>query len=268
MSKFGTFRRKHEVSESCQQKYESSFIFEGTGSAVIHHFRPNRNKKAAIILTDKEGPDISIIFTLKENKEDINLQKGDYYSWEDKIYFVYENVDLVREANFIKQKSYQCNVQFEVAGKTYYGYFVSSLQRYADTLLQKNIVISDTDKPVLILPHSDWICKDKKIVIGKKPYRIVSYDDMTNAGIVYASLDRDFISDEGDPAVDVNRVRAGDEVTVAICNGYFDTDFEVEIIDLSLDSVTFRMPFGIDKIKVFSRDEEGNSVVKEVEVTL
>ena len=151
MSTFDLFRKKQQNSEDCRNKFESSFILEGTSAVVIHSLRLNVNKQAALIITDKEGPDTSLVFTYKEQVKDNELLKGDYYSWKNNIYLVYEDIDLVREVDYKKQRCYQCNASFTYNDEEYYGYYVSSLAKYVDTTLQDDLIITDNDKPILVL---------------------------------------------------------------------------------------------------------------------
>lgn len=58
-----------------------------------------------MIITDKEGPDTSLVYTYTERAKNNELLKGDYYTWKNNTYLVYEDIDLVREVNYKKQKS-------------------------------------------------------------------------------------------------------------------------------------------------------------------
>ena len=100
------------LDDCCRLKYESSFITNSTGSTTIYHVRTQTDRSAALVINDKEGPDSQIVFTDDLDDKDLNLKKGDYFIWKDKHYFVYEDYDVVREVNYIKQKAYECNVDF------------------------------------------------------------------------------------------------------------------------------------------------------------
>ena len=265
MSTFDLFRKKQQNSEDCRNKFESSFIFEGTSAVVIHSLRLNVNKQAALIITDKEGPDTSLVFTYKERVKDDELLKGDYYTWKNNTYLVYEDIELVRDVVYKKQKSYQCNVSFEFNGTTYYGYYVSSLSRYADTTLEKDLNISDNDKPILILPQVDWMAVGVKVVISGKPYKIIDFDAITNSGIVYCSLDRDFVSKQEDVIEettdsDTTFLIAGLESIVPTEFGYFKTDSKVEIVEKTYTSVKFIVPYGLNELTVTTKDKLQNDI--------
>lgn len=272
MSTFDLFRKKQQNNEECRNKFESSFILEGTSAVVIHSLRLNVNKQAALIITDKEGPDTSLVFTYKEQVKDNELLKGDYYTWKNNTYLVYEDIDIVREVAYKKQKSYQCNVSFEVDGNIWHGYYVSSLARYVDTTLQGNLNITDNDKPILILPQVDWMAVGTRIVISGKPYKIIDFDAITNSGIVYCSLDRDFVSkyenveiqNESTAAV----LTAGVESTIDTNFGYFQSSVEVEIVSKTYDKVKFIVPYGINTITITTKDELKNDITVEYKVVI
>ena len=273
MSTFKLFRTKEQNNDNCRNKLESSFILEGTSAVVIRLLRLNVNRQAALIITDKEGPDTNIVFTYKEQVKEHELLKGDYYTWKNNTYLVYEDIELVREVAYKKQKSYQCNVSFEHDGTTWHGYYVSSLAKYVDTTLQGNLNITDNDKPILILPQVKWMDVGTKIVINGKPYKIIDFDAITNSGIVYCSLDRDFISKQEDvieEQIEQNAATlvAGIESSVETSFGYFKTSTDVDIISKTYTLVKFIVPHGIDEIEITTKDNYKNDIVTKYKVVI
>jgi hypothetical protein len=272
MSTFDLFRKKQQNGEDCRNKFESSFILEGTSAVIIHSLRLNVNKHAALIITDKEGPDTSLVFTYKEQVKDNELLKGDYYTWKNNTYLVYEDIDLVREVDYKKQRCYQCNAFFIYNDEEYYGYYISSLAKYVDTTLQDDLIITDNDKPILVLPRLDWIAVGVKIVIGGKPYKIIDFDAITNNGIVYCSLDRDFIDKHEDVVVieddESDTLTAGIESVVNTYYGYFQSDVQVEILSKTYTQVKFIVPYGVNEINITTKDELKNDIVKNYKVVI
>lgn len=271
MSTFSLFRKKEQNNEDCRTKFESSFILEGTSAVVIHSLRLNVNKQAALIITDKEGPDTNLVFTYREKLKDNELLKGDYYSWKDNIYLVYEDVDIVREVAYKKQKSYQCNVSFEYDNAVWHGYYVSSLAKYVDTTLQSNLNITDNDKPILILPQTEWMAVGAKLTISGKPYKIIDFDAITNSGIVYCSLDRDFASNYEDVIEEEDNtavLTSGIETTLVTNFGYFHSDVDVEILSKTYTLVKFIIPYGINEITITTKDELKNDIVTKYKVVI
>lgn len=251
MSKYNAFRRKLDISENCIANYESSFITDGTSAVKIYSLRLNSYKQAAIIITDKEGPDTSFVYTFKERVKEQELLKGDYYTWNNNTYFVYEDVPIVLEGKYKKQRSYQCNVIVNNDDNYCGGYFVSSLAKYMDTTLQSNLNIADNDKPILILPNCDWVKNGTQVVIQNKPYKIIAVDNITNNGIAYCSLDRDFLDkfDDAVPELE-NALIAGIEQELSVENGAFETNYKVEIVSKTIDSVKFIIPYGLNEITI------------------
>lgn len=251
MSKYNAFRRKLDISENCIANYESSFITDGTSAVKIYSLRLNSYKQAAIIITDKEGPDTSFVYTFKERVKECELLKGDYYTWNNNTYFVYEEVPVVLEGKYKKQRSYQCNVVVHCGDSCCGGYFVSSLAKYTDTTLQSNLNITDNDKPILVLPDCDWADNGTKIVIKNKPYKIIAVDNITNSGIAYCSLDRDFLNKFEDVVPELENVLiAGIEQELSIENGTFETNYKVEIVSKTADRVVFIIPYGLNEITI------------------
>ena len=264
MSSFNLYRRKMEASKQCMLCQETAFILEGSSATIIHMLRTDVDKQAALIINEKEGPDTVTVFTHKKEKRCDELLKTDYFKWKDKTYFVYEDIDIIREATYKKQKAYACNVEFslEHQEEKYCGYYISSLAKYVDTTLQSNLNITDNDKPILIIPHFDWVNIDTKIIIKGKPYKIINYDGLTNDKIAYCSLDRDFISTQTDIVEEIpnNTFVAGEEIELDVIDGYFKTDVPVEIVSKTLNKVKFIIGFGIPEISITTKDAANNSI--------
>lgn len=149
------FRRQMEINHCCDLKSEAGFIEDGASATIIYHIRMEEEKAAAMILDEKEGPDKSTVFTYKRDNAQEELLKGDYFLWKDLHYFVYDDIEIVREVAYKKQLAYKCNAVFEHNSVEYFGYFVSSLAKYVDTTLNKDLVITNNEKPVIIMPHFD-----------------------------------------------------------------------------------------------------------------
>ncbi len=156
MPNFQLFRSRMRNEACCRLKYETDFIENGTSATTIHVIRTHLDKKAGLIINEKEGPDTAIVFTYLETDEDKREQellKPDYFLWKNRTYFVFEDVDLVLDTYYKKQKAYQCNVLFSLEDKHYAGYFVASLAKYLETPLAKDLLITNNDKPILIMPY-------------------------------------------------------------------------------------------------------------------
>lgn len=269
MNKFNLFRTRMSNEQQCRLKFETSFITEGAAPIVIHILRLDKDRDATMVFTDTEGPDSAIIFTPKQHKNINNLLKSDYYTWEDKMFFVYEDILISREVSYIKQKAYQCNVKVQVLDteEECGGYFISSLRSYVDTELQQKINIVDKERPILIIPQQDWIQIGVKVSIGGKPWKIIDYDSITNDCIAYISLERDFYSKSDDIIQEYadNILNAGIEYTFDTTDGYFNSSSPLIIKNRVSGAITFEIPHGIDTVEIETKTN-GSLIKKQFKV--
>lgn len=189
MSKYDVYRNRMHNEECCRLKYDASFITEGTSATTIKHVRLNADKQAGLVLNSAEGPDGATVFTYKVEPQENELLKTDYFIWQDKYFFVYEDVYLVLETIYKKQLAYQCNVECESDNDKIYAYYVSSLKKAVDQGLDKNISLADKERPMLIMPTNRWSKVGQTLVINGKPWKITEVDFTTNVGISYCSLE-------------------------------------------------------------------------------
>ena len=115
------------------------------------------------------------------------------------------------------------------------------------------------------MPRHDAIKVGTHMIIGQKPYKVIDIDSITNDGIIYLSLDRDFTSKSADivveeiqpeEAVEQGILVAGAEITVLTQNGVFKTSRQVDVVRHGHDSVTFVVPYGVEELTVVTRNEE------------
>ena len=266
MSKFGLFRTRMNNEASCRQKFETRFITEGAAPIIIHILRLDKDREATMVFTDTEGPDTAIVFTPKQQNHYDDLLKMDYYTWDDKTFFVYEDVLIAREVSYIKQKAYQCNVTVRLLHDQcmYYstneckGYFISSLRSYVDTEFQQKINITDKEHPVLVIPRQEWVANGMVIDIEGKPWKIINYDAITNPGIVYISLERDFFK-KGNDLIEMpieNILKAGIIYTFNTQDGYFNSSSPLLIKSKTSTEVKFEIPYGISEIEIEIKDKQ------------
>lgn len=265
MNNFGLFRKRMKNEACCRVNYETSFITEGAAPIKIHILRLDEDRDATMVFSDAEGPDAALVFTPKQQIDDDNLLKTDYYTWDNKMFFVYEDVMIARKVAYIKQRAYQCNAKVtvldcEYSGEERGGYFISSLRSYVDTELQQKINVSDKEKPVLVMPYVTWVRNGRKLEIGGKPWKIIDYDSITNPGIVYISLERDFFKkghDVLDESNDDYNLKAGVEYTFDTQDGYFNSSSPLTIKLRTANQIVFEIPFGIEEITIETKNFAG-----------
>lgn len=260
MSNYQLFRTRMNNEAECLIKMENSFITEGASSIVIYIPRLDKNRDASMVFTDTEGPDTAIVFTPKQQNTISNLLQTDYFTWDDKMFFVYEDVIIPRKVNYIKQKAYQCNAKIAVAETNIEvgGYFLSSLRSYVDVEFQQKLNVSDKEKPIVIFPYQDWVQYGVKVIIGNKPWKIIDYDAITNPGIVYASLERDFISKSSDVKQykRENELVAGQQYSFDTHDGYFNSSSPLIIKTILEDKVVFEVPYGLEEVEISVANEQ------------
>lgn len=263
MNNFNLFRTKMDNEARCRQKFETRFITEGAAPIKIHILRLDVDRDATMVFNDAEGPDAAIVFTPKQCDRLDNLLKQDYYTWDNKMYFVFEDIVIAREVNYIKQRAYQCNAKVTVLKsqddyyyeQTFGGYFISSLRSYVDTELQQKINVSDKERPILIMPMQEWIAVGTKVEIGGKPWKIIDYDSITNPKIAYISLERDFFKKGNDMVEDpkCNELQAGFDYTFNTQDGYFNSSSPLNIKSRNEHEIVFSIPYGTESIEISTR---------------
>ena len=261
MSNYQLFRSRMNKEVECVRKMEARFITDSAASIVITIQRLGRDQNATMVFTDAEGPDTAIVFTPKQANTVDNLLKTDYFTWNDKMFFVYEDVLVPREVNYIKQRAYQCNVQVLVDGQNIgcAGYFMSSLRSYVDTEFQQKINITDKEKPILIIPRQEWVKYGTKLIIGDKPWKIIDYDAITNPGIVYISLERSFISKGSDIIryAETHELVAGETYTFQTVQGFFNSSSPLIIKSRKANEVICEVPHGLTEVEISVDSEIG-----------
>jgi len=261
MSNFDLFRTRMNNEAECRKKFETRFITEGASPIIIHIVRLDIDRDATMVFTDTEGPDTAIVFTPKQQDLKQNLLKTDYYTWDNKMFFVYEDVIIPREVSYIKQKAYQCNAKVQVMDSYTEcgGYFISSLRTYVDTEFQQKLNVSDKEKPILILPRQEWIKNGVKVIIGEKPWKVIDYDAITNPGIVYASLERDFFSKSSDVIEyhNCDELKAGINYTFGTLQGFFNSSSPLNIKSRKENEVVFEIPYGLKEIEISVKNDAG-----------
>ena len=266
MSNYQLFRTRMKNEAECLQKMETSFITEGAAPIVIHIPRLDENRDATMVFTDTEGPDTAIVFTPKQQNAISNLLKTDYFSWDNKMFFIYEDVIITRDVNYIKQKAYQCNAQVYAidSSEECGGYFISSLRSYVDTEFQNKLNVTDKEKPILIIPRQEWVKIGVRVLIGDRPWKVIDYDAITNPGIVYISLERDFKSKTEDVAKykNHNELTAGIEYTFETSDGYFNSSSPLNIKTKLADKVVFMIPYGLNEVEISVR--RGEQIISKV----
>lgn len=272
MTNFNLFRKKMQSESCCNINYETDFIVNGASSTKIYVPRLKETKSAALVFTDKEGPDSALIYTHKQEVHEYDLKKSDYFLWKDYTFFVYENVKITREVAYIKQQAYQCNVVVRYDGddedNLLRGYFLSSLRTYSDLDFQQKLNITDKQQPILIMPNWAYEMLPEKVSIGGKPWKVLEVDNITNPGIAYISIERNFYTKSNDVAsvFKADVLLAGQEYTMETADGYLKTSSPLNIKSIAENKIVFSVPFGYTEVEITVKNANGELVTKQYKV--
>ena len=272
---YDIFRTVSKKRTACFDTRSAAFITQGKLSKDIYHKRKQKIIKAGLVYQYKEGPDEAIVYTFKKD----DLRKGDYFVYDHTDYLVYEDQKLVDESvDHKKHRAVECNVSFSFEGEYYKGYFVSTIRRKSDPNLEGKQLLMPDEMPLLILPKNDALTINSIFLIEKKPWKIVEYDSITNKGITYYYLERDFarnseeeievetfsISEEEvfvqEDVQEENTLRPFTEYTFVTEDGFFSAVPKVDIISKEKTKVSFEVPFGISEVAI-------TTIVNEQQIT-
>jgi len=281
---YDNFRSVQTKRTECYDKRSAAFISTGKLSQDIYHVEGDAYIKAALVFNYKEGPDEVVAFTYVED----DVSKADYFTYDNVYYLVYENVKLTdNDITYKKQKAVECNITFNFNNVVYNGYFTSSKRTITDNDFVGKTAIMPDETPLLILP-SNLLEIGNQLTIGGKPWKVMEYDSITNAGITYVYLERDYLPEvtgevietetdymtitdytqpadvledpayvQDAPGVSALSLNPMTEYTFTTVDAYFVTSPRVEIISRKSTEVVFRVPYGISEVSITIKDGTG-----------
>lgn len=186
---YDIFRDVQKKRTECYDGRSAAFIMDGKMAKQIWHKRKEEEIPAALVFRHKEGPDEVLVYTFIKDE----LQKADYFVYENVNYLVYETNKLTDDdITYKKQKAVECNVSFNIGENIYTGYFMSSVRRKENPDFEGRQVLMPDEMPLLILPTNNVITINTNFVIEGKPWNVVEYDNITNKGITYYYIERYF----------------------------------------------------------------------------
>ena len=255
----GRFRKKvaGEVKASAQI---SDFIQQSTSKLDIYLNEATKAIPVVFINTDKERGNESILYSYHTD----GIKVGDYINALGDDHLVYKEIKNIKRENFIDSfNTILCNVLFQFNNSQVKAYFKGSLRSaYSEEEnLLDNFGVTSTAEAFIMVPASVGIKPNKIITIDDKDWRTLFDDNTTNKGISYITLEQYFAPDLEKISVNETVVPtpqpdtstyliAGKEYTFDTENGYFVTDKKVNILNRTINAVTFTIPFGIDMITI------------------
>lgn len=276
---YDIFRSVQKKRATNYDERSAAFIIEGKMAKTIYHKRRKQSIKAALVFRHKEGPDEVLVYSLKKDK----LQKSDYFIYDDTNYLVYEeNILTDDEISYKKQKAVECNVAFHFDGHVYKGYFTSSVRRKDDADFEGKQLLMPDENPLLILPTNTEITINSFFNIEGKPWNVVEFDYITNKGISYYYLERDFnrVLPEEETVVEplsfANELnpltQEGEEQDLALRSmveytfnteeAFFSATPKVEVVSRTKEKIVFKVPFGIFQVSISTKNN--GAIIEEV----
>lgn len=273
---YDIYRDVQTKRNECYDERSAAFIEQGKLSKDITHKRLDTVIKAAVVFSHKEGPDEVIVYSYIED----DLQKSDYFIYDNTNYLVYENIRLTdSDINYKKQKAVECNVAFSFESKSFIGYYKSSLRGTENPDFVGREIVTPDETPLLILPTNSDIEVNSEFVIEEKPFKVVEFDNITNKGITYYYLERNYnkvgeiiepevqptyVGEEPEGEVQLfseepieKALRPMVEYTFDTVDAYFAATPKVEVVSRKRTEVTFKVPFGISEVDITTKDLNG-----------
>ena len=263
---FERFRRTNQQRLEANKKLNSQFIIKGYPSIEITN--ANAEKQLACVV-NKQEKDLAYIYTFINQP----LTIGSIWSAKGLNWLIAEEIVVIKDVDWHKYQAYLCNVQIDDS----WGYFVGPEKSYINVSLKQDVVLQSQQKPLLVLPSVKALAINDIVVIKGRPWLIQEMDNISTDGLVYYSLrpttiDKDISAEENyiyRPELEKPQFENSEGhdqlITQATEQGYFWRSTEaIEIIQLSRNSVTFKIPFGL-KSATFKVKQNGQIITKQVQ---
>ena len=241
-SPFARFRRTNTVKNNCTKRKTSYFIENHLSSTVIYVERTDTTIPAVLIVNDKEGADEFLTFVYAE--EDIQL--GDYFTWkENNHFFVLEDVHIIKEVDYKKLKTLECNAQ---TTDGVWIHFKGNMRSFKDNTIRQNYEVNGL-KPLIIAPLHDSLKINGYITIDNQVWHIVDADVDSIHGIGYYYVERDLNARDIEAEIEAleengeldgpSVIYVDQGVTLISQYGFIRSSADIEILKRDANSVTF-----------------------------
>jgi hypothetical protein len=287
-NKFSNFRARTLAETHTDNILNAEFIETHASSTTITHSRLDENIKAVLTRDHKEGVDEVILFTKYSSLAADNLIVGDYIVHDSQTYLIYMEFRL--PAKFIgifkKYKIIECNFQLKVDNISQYAAYIGSLKRFVAMTEEVAGDVSlgvENYKPVVVTKNNTGLTVGKRFLLGTEAFEILALDRLSNAGIMYISVNAVPYNATLDnletgtavtaPAPTINAtnnttLRQGESKTVSTNFGYIYLDPVATITSRTLTSVIFVVPYGITTLQVDTKNIGGSVVTTNYTVVI
>jgi hypothetical protein len=287
-NKFSNFRARTLAEKNTDNNLNAEFIETHASSTVITHSRISEDIKAVLTRDHKEGVDEVILFTKYAAEIEDNIVVGDYVVHDSQTYLIYMEYRL--PAKFIgvfkKYKIVECNFQLKVDNIAQYAAYIGSLKKFVSMTEQSTGDVSlgvENYKPVVVTKNNTGLTVGKRFLLGTEAFEIVALDRLSNAGIMYISVNAVPYNATLDnlqtgtavtaPAPTINAtnnttLRQGESKTVSTNFGYIFLDPVATITSRTLTSVTFVVPYNTTTLQVDTKNVGGSIVTTNYTVVI
>lgn len=285
---FSNFRARTLAETNTDNNLSAEFIETHASSTTITHSRISEDIKAVLTRDHKEGMDEVLLFTKPALDSADNIVVGDYIVHDERTYLVYMEFRLPTKfiGIFKKYKIIECNFQLKVDSIAQYAAYIGSLKRFVSMTEDSTGDISlgvENYKPVVVTKNNTGLTVGKRFLLGTEAFEIVALDRLSNAGIMYISVNAVPYNATLDNLVtgtavtapaptenetDESTLRQGESKTVSTNFGYIYLDPVAVITNRSLTSVTFVVPYNIETLQVDTKNEAGSVVTTNYTVVI
>jgi hypothetical protein len=287
-NKFSNFRARTLAEKNTDNNLNAEFIETHASSTVITHSRISEDIKAVLTRDHNEGVDEVILFTKYAAEIEDNIVVGDYVVHDSQTYLIYMEYRL--PAKFIgvfkKYKIVECNFQLKVDNIAQYAAYIGSLKKFVSMTEQSTGDVSlgvENYKPVVVTKNNTGLTVGKRFLLGTEAFEIVALDRLSNAGIMYISVNAVPYNATLDnlqtgtavtaPAPTINAtnnttLRQGESKTVSTNFGYIFLDPVATITSRTLTSVTFVVPYNTTTLQVDTKNVGGSIVTTNYTVVI
>ena len=282
------FRRRHDIQTNVKKDQSLSFLNDSPSKTTVVLQKNDFTIDALVISSYKEGPNELLLFTyVNEQDESLpvieqrNVFLGDYVTYNDKTYLVFDDYDHADFANYKKHKILECNVMYGYNNKKFSAFYMGS-RRKLETLNEGSLANSITlaqvgDSPLLIAGSQSDLKPRRRVMINGEAWMIDNIDRNTIGGIMFLSIHLDSITDADNvaesiantpdaPVIDEGIWIAGSEQIIDTNFGYIRFNSDVTIISQTADEVRIIVPYDINSLTISTKDTLGNIVTETVEV--
>jgi len=282
------FRRRHDIESDVAKLRNLSFIDASPSKTSVVLQKNDFEVVALVISSYKEGPNELLLFTYQNELDESlpqsqqrNVFIGDYITYNDKTYLVFDEYDHPDFAEYNKHKMIECNVFYGYNNKKFGAFYMGSrrkLETLNDGALAQAVSLTQVgDQPLLIAAYQSDLRPRRRVMINGEAWMIDNVDRNTIAGIMFLSIHLDSVSTSDNttesianspdaPVIDESILVAGDQYTIDTNFGYVRFNTNVTVLSQTDNEVVIIVPYDVNTLQITTKDENGNIVLENKEV--